>query len=164
MTKFTNNPLKNCKLRVHGLTSVKGATFGMVRRNPDGTPRAHQGIDLATPEGYRVYAVENGEITGISKAIDGYGFVVFLKINNPEKKELHGKIAFYSHLDRIDVVVGKNVLAGEQLGLSGDTGNAKGMTTIEKGGHLHFELRSKQVLGKGLKGRIDPLPFIELDK
>jgi len=64
--KFSFNPLKTCKLRTAGLNSVKGATFGMVRKNPDGTPRAHQGIDLATDEGYRLYSVEDGEIVGVN--------------------------------------------------------------------------------------------------
>ena len=161
MNKFTHNPLKTCKLRTHGLASVKGAMFGMTRKNPNGTPRAHQGIDLATPEGYRVYAVENGTIVGTNQAFDGYGFTITLKLETTD--ELNGKFAFYSHCDRVDVKVGQKVKAGEQIGLSGDTGNAKGMTTIEKGGHLHFELRTKQSLGKGLEGRLDPLPYITLN-
>ena len=46
--KFPTTPLKRgyCKLRTVGLASVKSATFGMVRRNADGSPRAHQGVDL----------------------------------------------------------------------------------------------------------------------
>ncbi len=161
--KFTFNPLKTCKLRTAGLYSVKGATFGMVRKNNDGTPRAHQGVDLATDENYRLYAVEDGEIVGVNKGKDGYGFTITLKINKPSETALHNKFAFYAHCDRIDVTVGQKVKAGTQIALSGDTGNAKGMTTVSKGGHLHFELRDKAVCGLGLKNRFDPLPFIELD-
>ena len=161
MIKFTHNPLKTCVLRTHGLASKKGAMFGMTRRNPDGSPRAHQGIDLATPEGYRLYAVEDGQVVDISKELTGYGFTITIRIT--AKNSFYGFYAFYSHCDRIDVKVGQQVKAGEQIGLSGDTGNAKGMTTIEKGGHLHFELRTHAVLGKGLKGRKDPLQHIKLD-
>jgi len=160
--KFTHNPLKTCKLRTAGLRSVNGAMFGLTRRNPDGSVRAHGGIDLATDEGYRLYAVENGEIVAIAKGSSGYGFTVTLKLNCIGKPELHNKFAFYAHCDRIDVQVGDHVKAGDQIALSGDTGNAKGMETIAKGGHLHFELRTKQVCGLGLKNRLDPLPFIEL--
>jgi len=39
-------PLKICKLRTAGLASVNSAKFGLVRKNADGTKRAHQGIDL----------------------------------------------------------------------------------------------------------------------
>ncbi len=157
--KFTHNPLKTCVLRTKGLASVNGAKFGMTRNN--GT-RPHQGIDLATDEEYRVYAVEDGVVVATATGTDGYGFVVNIKLNCPNKKELHNKFAFYAHLDRIDVVPGQKIKAGKQIGLSGDTGNAKGMTTVDKGGHLHFEIRDKQVCGKGLKNRIDPLPFINL--
>jgi murein DD-endopeptidase MepM/ murein hydrolase activator NlpD len=160
--KFTHNPLKTCKLRTAGLYSVKGAMFGLTRKNKDGSIRAHQGIDLATDEGYRLYAVENSEVVAISKGSNGYGFTVTLKLNCVEKPELHNKFAFYAHCDRIDVQVGDHVKAGDQIALSGDTGNAKGMATVSKGGHLHFELRTKQVCGLGLKNRLDPLPFIEL--
>ena len=51
------------KLRTAGLSSAKAATFGMVRRNPDGSPRAHQGTDLAVDNGYRCYAVDDGIVT-----------------------------------------------------------------------------------------------------
>ena len=162
MTIFTRNPLATCKLRTAGLKSVKGAMFGMTRTNPNGSPRAHQGIDLASDMGYRCYAVENGTVVGIAMGKDGYGFTITLKLDCPEKKELHNKFAFYAHLKVVDVVVGQKIEAGYVIGLTGDTGNAKGMTTEAKGGHLHFELRTQQVCGKGLAGRIDPLPFIIL--
>ena len=159
--KFTHNPLKNCKLRTAGLSTVNGARFGMTRKYPNGKPRPHQGIDLATDEGYRVYAVEYGEIVSIAKGLDGYGFTVSLKINNKDNPELNGKFAFYAHLDRIDVKVGDKVNYGCVIGLSGDTGNATGMKTVAKGGHLHFEIRTIQNPGLGLGGRIDPEPYIK---
>jgi len=143
------------------LISVKGAMFGLTRTNPDGSQRAHQGIDLETPEGYRCYAVEDSKVVATSVGTDGYGFTVTLQLLT-SKPGLKGKFAFYAHLDRIDVKPGQELKAGDVIGLSGDTGNAKNMTTIEKGGHLHFELRSKQICGKGLANRIDPLPFISL--
>lgn len=161
MTKFSYNPIANPKLRTAGLKSVKGAMFGMTRTNKNGTPRAHQGIDLASDIGKRCYAVENATVVGIAMGKDGYGFTITLKLDCPEKKELHNKFAFYAHLKLIDVTVGQKVSAGYCIGLTGDTGNAKGMTTIEKGGHLHFELRNKQICGKGLAGRFDPLPYIK---
>lgn len=158
--KFMVNPLKTCVLRTAGLASVNGARFGMTRKNLNGSPRAHQGIDLATDKGYRVYAVENGEIVATAKGYDGYGYTVTLKIENTDNPKLNGKFAFYAHLDRIDVKPGQKVSAGQQLGLSGDTGNAKGMTSISKGAHLHFEIRTVQSPSLGLVGRIDPEPFI----
>ena len=158
--KFTSQPVKYPKLRNAGLSSVKGATFGLVRNN--GT-RNHQGIDLEVSPNFRIYAVENGEIVNIKTDDDnGHGLAIWLKMDCPNKSELHGKIAFYSHLNRIDVKVGEKVKAGVQLGLTGYTGNAKKMRTIKDGSHLHFEIRTKIWAGLGLQNRIDPLPFIEL--
>mgnify|MGYP004511301471 CR=1 FL=1 len=156
--KFRVNPLKTCILRTAGLRSVEGARFGMTRLNPDGSLRAHQGIDLATDEGFRVYAVEDGQIVATAMGTTGYGFTVTLKMAT--NNGLNGKFAFYSHLDRIDVKPGQFVKAGDVLGISGDTGNAKGMTTIAKGGHLHFEVRTVQLPGLGLAGRENPEPYI----
>jgi len=157
--KFSSQPVKYPKLRTHGLASVKGATFGMVR---NGGTRAHQGIDLAVSVGFRCYAVENGTVISVGDQPTGHGLFVAIKLECPNKPILNGLIAFYSHLSRIDVKKGDKVTARAQIGLSGDTGNAKGMTTVEKGGHLHFELRTVLQAGFGLQNRIDPLPFIEL--
>ncbi|MCO4303200.1 M23 family metallopeptidase [Riemerella anatipestifer] len=155
--KFTHNPIKNPKLRTARLASINSARFGMTR---NGGKRAHQGVDLASDVGYRVYAVENGKILSVNPNWGGLGQVVFLEINNPLKPQLHKKIATYAHLSRIDVKTGQEVEVGQQLGLTGDSGNAKGMTTVANGGHLHFELRTKLIAGFGLQNRIDPEPFI----
>jgi murein DD-endopeptidase MepM/ murein hydrolase activator NlpD len=37
-------------------------SFGMVRKKKDGTPKPHQGWDLAAPAGTSVYAIAEGEI------------------------------------------------------------------------------------------------------
>jgi murein DD-endopeptidase MepM/ murein hydrolase activator NlpD len=159
MTKFTHQPVKLPKLRTHGLASVRGAMFGMTRNN--GT-RAHQGVDLALDKGNKCYAVENSTVVTTSTEFGGHGFIVILQLNCPENPKLHGLFAFYSHLSRIDVKVGLTIKAGGQIGLSGDTGNAKGMDSIDKGGHLHFEIRTQRIAGLGLQNRIDPLPFINI--
>jgi murein DD-endopeptidase MepM/ murein hydrolase activator NlpD len=153
-------PLRKCTLRTAGLSSVKSAMFGMTRTNADGSKRAHQGIDLVAFPNSDVLAVENGEVVGINRGLDGYGFTITLKIN-VEGKTLY---AFYAHLNQINVRVGLKVFKGQVLGLTGATGNARNMTTVEKGSHLHFELRQNQTLGYGLAGRIDPLFYVELDK
>jgi len=148
-------PLKVCKLRTAGLASVNSAKFGMVRKNANGSPRAHQGIDLQADIGTPVYAVENGVIAGVNMGTSGYGFTISLKFGNT--------FAFYAHLSEVFVSVGAKVKAGEIIGKTGASGNALGMTTIAKGGHLHIEYRTKQNAGLGLTGRLDPLMFVDLD-
>lgn len=158
--KFTSQPLKIPQvLRTAGLSSVNSAKFGMTRNNGK---RAHQGIDLAVNPGYRCYAVENGKIVTAETSSSGYGMIVILQMNCQEKLELHNKFVMYAHLSQLKVAVGDIVHAGDVIGLSGDTGNAKGMTSIAKGSHLHFELRIKQIAGLGLVNRLNPLPYITL--
>jgi murein DD-endopeptidase MepM/ murein hydrolase activator NlpD len=157
MRKFKHNPVKYPVLRTARLASVRSAMFGMVRNN--GT-RAHQGVDLAIGINHRIYAVEDGTVVQVRNQGDhGISLTIRMETSNPN---LNGLFAFYSHLNRVDVKVGDKVKAGQIIGLTGNTGNARDMTTIEKGAHLHFEIRTQLSVGLGLAGRIDPLPFIEL--
>lgn len=154
--QFKHKPLKEGlnKLRTAGLASVKSAQFGMVR---NGGTRAHQGIDIRTDgTGWRCYAVNDGKVVLVAESPSGYGKQVCIDIGG-------GLFAFYAHLSRIDVKQGDLVVAGQQIGLSGDTGNAKGMDTLSKGAHLHFEVRTKAFAGAVLGNRLNPLDYFDLD-
>lgn len=149
---------EHMKIRTVGLLSEKSACFGMVRVRPDGSPKPHQGIDLAIDTGYRVYAVDDGVVEYVENSRVGYGKQICIKLGC-------GKLyAFYAHLNRIDVQTGQHVKAGDQIGLSGCTGNASNMTSEDKGSHLHFEVRTEARPGMGLCGRIDPLPMLTLTR
>lgn len=158
-TIFKHPPLKAGYnvLRTARLASSEGAKFGMTRRKKDGTPRPHQGIDLAVPPGYRCYAVANGIVRSVNKVNDnGYGLSVTIKISE-------NLFVFYAHLSSIFVKVGEKVKAGDIIGLTGYSGNAKNMQTMETGSHLHFEVRTTAAPGLGLENRLDPLNYITLD-
>lgn len=151
-------PLAKNILRTAGLASVNSAKFGLVRKNANGTPRAHQGVDLVAAKGEKVFAVGNGTVVGINMGLDGYGYTITIKLEG-----VGVLFAFYAHLSEILVKVGEKVTATQWIAKTGSTGNAKGMDTIQKGGHLHFEIRTRQSVGLGLSGRLDPLDYIELD-
>ena len=153
---FAHPPLKTCKIRTAGLASAKSAMFGMVRRNKDGSPRAHQGVDFASDIGYRVYAVEDGIVVG-DAVIGDYGQTLTIE------HRIGGKriYTFYSHLGELKVSFSKSVKAGDVVALTGDSGNARGMTTIANGGHLHFEVKTTREFPRGLAGRLDPIPFLK---
>lgn len=162
--KFAINPLKTCKLRVMPNGSTKGATYGMTRVGINGKPRPHQGVDLAVEPNYRCYAVENGTVVDTAMEIkNAYGLTITIQLYCPDKPNLHNKFVFYAHLNTIRVLVGAKVKAGDYIGTTGDTGNAKGMNTIERGSHLHLELRTQRICGLGLIGRENPLPYILID-
>ncbi|MWP48010.1 peptidoglycan DD-metalloendopeptidase family protein [Gilliamella sp. Pas-s27] len=69
----------------------------------------------------------------------------------------------YCHLSdkRADLEVGDKVKAGDLIGYTGDTGNAKGVCNP----HLHFEIAMKiSGNGIGLINRYNPAFFVNLQK
>ncbi len=87
----------------------------------------HTGVDFPVPTGTPVYAVGNGKVfdTGYNSA---YGnFVEIYHGNN--------LYSFYAHASSVKVSVGQNVSKGQQIMLSGSSGNVTGA-------HLHFEIRT----------------------
>lgn len=159
MKKFSNNPINiPMVLRTAKLASVRSARFGMVR---NGGTKSHQGLDLAVEPNFRIRAVENGTVVMVqANDVGDHGLFVGVRMNCPQKPDLHGLIAFYSHLSRVDVRLNQVVKAGDILGLTGHSGNARTMRTIATGAHLHFEIRTIPNAGLGLQNRIDPETFI----
>ncbi|WP_017666884.1 M23 family metallopeptidase [Sandarakinorhabdus sp. AAP62] len=131
-------------------------TFGPVRRDADGSPRNHQGWDFFAPIGTPCFAIADGRIEFAGDGgVQGYGLLV---VHSFEWNS--GTLfAAFAHLNRIDVTQGAVVSKGQQLGLTGDSGNARGMTGADL--QLHFEIRTIVRPGKGLAGRISPLEIFE---
>lgn len=123
-------------------------TFGMVRKNSDSSPRAHQGWDFYAKEGTPCYAVSNGEVKHVESR-GALGLMVVISIAGT------GKHAAYCHLSAAKVSVGDRVYLGEMVGFTGNSGNAIGMTGADQ--HLHFEVRDQVITGMGLSGRVSPI-------
>lgn len=103
------------------------APFGIRRSYGGGPPTAyHSGVDYAVPAGTPVYAPAPGRVV-LAEALQVRGNAVILD---------HGRgvMSGYWHLEQINVVLGQQVEAGDQLGLVGNTG-------LSTGAHLHWELR-----------------------
>ncbi len=76
-----------------------------------------------------VYAVRDGRVTFVGgDSCCSYGLFVVIEHDQ-------GWTSLYAHLEAFSVGVGDNVVQGERIGGSGETGNSRGP-------HLHFELRS----------------------
>jgi murein DD-endopeptidase MepM/ murein hydrolase activator NlpD len=87
------------------------------------------GIDIAVNTGELVHAVRDGRVIFAGgDACCSYGYYVILEHDD-------GWTSLYAHLSAFGVAWGDHVLQGEVIGLSGETGKARGA-------HLHFELRS----------------------
>lgn len=131
-------------------------TFGMVRRNRDGSRRPHQGWDFEAEEGTPCFAVADGSIAAVRRA-GAYGLQVTLEFRFDFDGDGHPDrlYAFYAHLARADVRQGDVVKAGDQIGLTGCSGNAAGLPRADE--HLHFEVRTRLISGRGLGHRYSPL-------
>ena len=97
--------------------------FGNRVSPTSGASTYHQGVDLDTGTGDRVYASRAGVVT-----VAGWGNAAgnYVQINHQD-----GFSSIYMHLGSFCVSAGQIVSAGELIGLTGATG-------ITTGDHLHF--------------------------
>lgn len=108
----------------------------------------HEGIDIAplpVTRDARACAAYAGAVSGVGRDEEFMGTWVELFHNY----EGAGFWTRYHHLRRAYVSPGGYRLAGDQIGLIGDTGYATGV-------HLHFMLLVERA---GRRVAIDPLPF-----
>ncbi|MDD9378000.1 M23 family metallopeptidase [Streptomyces sp. ZAF1911] len=106
----------------------------------------HSGQDFAVPVGTPVDAVSAGTVVkaGPNGGGDGpaYGNAIVIKHANNTYSQ-------YAHLSKIQVTIGEKVSKGEQIALSGNTGNSSGP-------HLHFEIRTTPNYGSA----VNPVSFL----
>lgn len=101
----------------------------------------HTGVDFIASSGTTVRAVGAGNV--VSAGWSGaYGNEVVIQ-------HADGTYSQYAHLSSLSVSSGQSVSGGQQIGLSGSTGNSTGP-------HLHFEIRSSPSYGSDL----DPLAYL----
>jgi murein DD-endopeptidase MepM/ murein hydrolase activator NlpD len=97
---------------------------------------SHLGIDIKMPVGTPVHAIANGKVVKASTQSSGFGHHIVIKhINapNPATGKTETLYSCYVHLDQVNVSEGQNVLKGDLIGTSGNTGTS---TTP----HLHFQI------------------------
>ncbi|MFD5318323.1 peptidoglycan DD-metalloendopeptidase family protein [Streptomyces sp. NPDC127098] len=101
----------------------------------------HTGADFPVASGTPVAAITSGEVVSAG-TVNSYGNEVIIRHDD-------GRYSQYAHLSSISVSAGQTVSTGDQIGLSGSTGNSTGP-------HLHFEVRT----GPDYGSDIDPLAYL----
>lgn len=113
----------------------------------------HDGYDYVVPEGTPVRAATDGVVTAaraetpwhcplLDQTVSG----LYVRVRHQLAGGTYETLSL--HLSRIDVALGERVSAGQQLGLSGNTG-------CSSGPHLHFEVH--RLLDDGRSGPVvDP--------
>ncbi|GAA3009266.1 M23 family metallopeptidase [Streptomyces fulvorobeus] len=101
----------------------------------------HTGADFRAASGTSIRAIGPGTV--VSAGWSGsYGNEVVIKHED-------GMYSQYAHQSSLSVSVGETVTGGQQIGLSGSTGNSSGP-------HLHFEVRT----GPGYGSDVDPVSYL----
>ncbi|MEU0135760.1 M23 family metallopeptidase [Streptomyces sp. NPDC006296] len=102
---------------------------------------SHSGVDFQAASGTSVVAVGSGTVVEAGWG-GAYGNNIVLRMKD-------GTYTQYGHLSSIGVSVGQSVGSGEQIGISGSTGNSTGP-------HLHFEARTTPEYGSDM----DPVAYL----
>ncbi|MEY4486997.1 MAG: hypothetical protein RL440_1539 [Bacteroidota bacterium] len=89
--------------------------------------RNHNGIDIDLETGDTVYATWSGKVRYAKYNDGGFGNLVIIRHPN-------GLETLYAHLSKFLVYPDQDIVAGEPIGLGGNTGHSYGS-------HLHFEIR-----------------------
>ena len=100
---------------------------------------AVDGVSFAVPTGTSLKAVGAGTVVSAGWA-GAYGNQVVIKLDD-------GHYAQYAHLSSLSVSAGQTLTGGQQVGLSGSTGNSTGP-------HLHLEVRP------GGGSPVDPMDWL----
>jgi murein DD-endopeptidase MepM/ murein hydrolase activator NlpD len=132
---------------VAGLPQAMPADFQYIssgfgfRANPftGGGGEFHPGLDFKGPYGAPIFAAARGTVSFVGQR-SGYGNCVEIDHGN-------GLVTRYAHMSGFRTQLGKQVVAGEQIGLIGSTGRSTGP-------HLHFEVRVGD-------RAVNPRPFLE---
>ncbi|MET8114000.1 M23 family metallopeptidase [Streptomyces prasinus] len=101
----------------------------------------HTGVDFHAASGTPVLSVGMGTVVEAGWG-GAYGNHVVIKMHD-------GTYTQYGHLSSVGVSVGQEVTPGQQIGVSGATGNVTGA-------HLHFEARTTAEYGSD----IDPVAYL----
>ncbi|PKT73090.1 peptidase [Streptomyces populi] len=101
----------------------------------------HTGVDFVIPTGTTLKSIAAGTV--VSAGWGGaYGNQVVIQ-------HADGKYSQYAHMSSLSVSAGQTVTEGQQIGLSGATGNVTGP-------HLHFEIRTTPDYGSD----VDPVAYL----
>ena len=129
-----------------GIPNVLPASFQYIssgfgfRADPfTGAGAFHPGLDFKGPLGAPIYAAAKGRVSFVGQR-SGYGNCIEVDHGN-------GLVSRYAHMSGFRTRVGKEVAAGEQIGVIGSTGRSTGP-------HLHFEVRINDQ-------PVNPRPFLE---
>ncbi|NYV74960.1 M23 family metallopeptidase [Streptomyces sp. UH6] len=126
-----------------GYTAPADAALGTAYRTAGSmwSSGYHTGVDFALPTGTPLKSIAAGTVVSAGNG-GAYGNQVVIQHED-------GMYSQYAHLSQLSVSAGQTVTVGQQIGLSGATGNVTGP-------HLHFEVRTSPDYGSD----VDPVGYL----
>ena len=137
-----------------------------------GSPRpqgGHEGTDLMSPTGTPEFALTDGTIVEVAGANEnGWnrlgGYTVMLEAAYDVGPIRKGDLFYYAHMDRVSALpAGARVRAGQQIGVSGDTGEGPEVTRGKFPSHLHlgwYDASGAGARSDAESGAMDPYPLL----
>ena len=119
-------------------------------RDPRGSGRLHEGVDILAPRNTPVVAIEDGKVGRLWKS--DYGGITIYQMD-----PTNSYVYYYAHLEKYapNLKEGMDVRKGQIIGYVGTSGNAPPKTP-----HLHFAIYRASEPGRWWKGKpIDPYPI-----
>ncbi len=94
----------------------------------------HPAIDIATPQGTAIRAVESGYVAKVRDGgATGYSYIMIVHAD--------GLSSVYGHVNKISVSDDQFVSKGDTIGYSGGMPGTRGSGPLSTGPHLHLEIR-----------------------
>lgn len=115
----------------------------------------HTGTDILAPLNTPIYALLCGEVIEAKDTKGDLGKIVIIKSKDKKNRDIWIQ---YCHLNDYIVTKGQKVRHGENIGLSGNTGNAKDIKPQYY--HVHIEASTSRIFYGG-NTRIDPEQFMK---
>ena len=112
--------------------------------------RMHNGLDIITDVGTKVYAPGSGTIISVEWK-GGYGLTM-------EISHGFGYKTLYAHLESVKVKVGQKIKRGDLIALSGNSGR------LSSGPHLHYEVHHNGVTLDPINFMFDDVQLFEIVK
>lgn len=125
-----------------------GAPVAAVYENyrDDRGTHIHDGVDIAVPVNTPIIFYTNGVVEQVREGWGGgYG-------NYVDIRAADGTLHRFAHLNSIGVRAGEPIVAGQQLGLSGNTGRSTGP-------HLHWMIKEAGAPLYGEEGTVNPYEY-----
>jgi RHS repeat-associated protein len=159
------DPVPNPRISNDNAKKENSNRFMSPRTNPDGTIRYHKGVDILAKPGTSVSSILDGKIVKIDNTTPnnkngggGLGNTIVVESKGDNGKPIFMK---YAHLSQdskdLNLKVGQDVKSGEQIAISGNTGNV--ITRPDEFKHVHIEASTGSNFNDN--SRVDPENYMQ---